>query len=202
MKNSLRLFLLSGLFLMCTVSSAFALPFLKFGAKVGYGTSFFDEKLPSSASVSNFAAGAAAQFSLLMLQIEANVLYQTMEISTSTEVPNITGSLTGGPMTKTVKSTSDFSTINIPVIARFDFSFIPLLNLSAGTGYEQRVFVSATQKVDNNVSSYIPFSLMAMVNIPALVSLGAELRYSYQLTAWNKNGGKADDFMIFGTLLF
>jgi hypothetical protein len=140
-----------------------------------------------------------------MLQVEANVLYQSSSITYNVSSQGLLG--------QDLKLESSFSTINIPVIARFDFSIIPLLNLAVGTGYEQRVFMSSSVKVngekadgsgkvDNNMTSYIPFSFMAMLNIPALFAVGLELRYSYQLTSWMKNGKTADDFMVFGTILF
>lgn len=206
MKKSLHVFLVATLLSICALTSAHAIPFIKVGPKVGYGTTFpSDSQIPDSATSSNFAAGAAAQFSLLMLQVEANVLYQSSSM-------NYTMS-SNGLIDQDLKLESSFSTINIPVIARFDFSIIPLLNLAVGTGYEQRVFMSSSAKlngqsvdgsgkVDNNMTSYIPFSFMAMLNIPALVAIGLELRYSYQLSSWMKNGKTADDFMVFGTILF
>lgn len=211
MKKSLHVFLVATLLLICALTSAHAIPFIKVGPKVGYGTTFpSDSQIPDSAILSNFAAGAAAQFSLLMLQLEANVLYQSSSMSYTTSSAALIGQ---DVKTESVKTESSFSTINIPVIARFDFSIIPLLNLAVGTGYEQRVFMSSSAKlngekvkdsgkVDNNMTSYIPFSFMAMLNIPALVAIGLELRYSYQLTSWRKDGKTADDFMVFGTILF
>jgi hypothetical protein len=206
MKKSLHVFLVTTLLSLCALTSAYAIPFIKVGPKVGYGTTFpSDSQIPDSATFQNFAAGAAAQFSLLMLQVEANVLYQSSSITYNVSSQGLLG--------QDLKLESSFSTINIPVIARFDFSIIPLLNLAVGTGYEQRVFMSSSVKVngekadgsgkvDNNMTSYIPFSFMAMLNIPALFAVGLELRYSYQLTSWMKNGKTADDFMVFGTILF
>ncbi len=200
-----KISLLALLFLMFLMSAAYAIPFIKVGPKVGYGK-LLPLDLPGSIKSSDetvTAIGAGAMFSLLMVQLEANVLYASSDFSTSSVISSLTAT--------EVKFKNNFSTINVPVIARFNFSPIPLLNLALGAGYEQRVLVSAESASKdvsssmNNTASYLPISLNIGGDIPMLFNVSLELRYSHQLTSWYKDSANKttyDDFMAFASIYF
>ena len=173
--------LLALTFIIFSSGEARALPFVDTGLKIGYGNSMPSDEL-EGLEISNFAIGAAARADIAMLQVEFNVLYfkQTVKYSL------------GGS-----ESSVDADFMSFPLIARFDFSPIPFLKLAAGLGYEMRV--SLEDDVEEQLN-YIPLSITGDFKIPVIGSAGVEVRYSYMLD--DPAGGKVNDLMFFGQILF
>ncbi len=182
------------------MTKVYALPF-KIGPKIGVGSTFSDgyDDYGSDVTFVNAALGVAALIPLAeMFQIEANILLQRNSL-------NVDGS--------DFKLQLSMDTISIPLIAHYTFSISSSSKLGLGTGFEQRIFSSASGKIesndgqsfeqkldsepDNKMSSYIPISFMAMFG-----NVGLELRYSKQISTWMKNGASEDDLMFFGSYLF
>ena len=156
-----------------------ALPFVDTGLKIGYGNSMPSDEI-DGLEISNFALGAAARADLAMLQVEFNVLYfkQTVKVDGL--------------------GSSDVDSISLPLIVRFDFSPIPVLKLAAGLGYETRISLEDTD--GETQFNYVPLSITGDFKIPVIGSAGVEVRYSYMLD--DPAGGKVNDLMFFGQVLF
>ena len=174
--------LLALAFMTFSGGEAQALPFVDTGLKIGYGNSMPSDEI-DGLEISNFALGAAARADLAMLQVEFNVLYfkQTAKYS-------LAGS----------ESSVDSDFISLPLIVRFDFSPIPVLKLAAGLGYETRISLEDTD--GETQFNYVPLSITGDFKIPVIGSAGVEVRYSYMLD--DPAGGKVNDLMFFGQVLF
>ncbi|MEE2787668.1 MAG: hypothetical protein VX589_10045 [Myxococcota bacterium] len=158
---------------MCGVllgsSSAFALG--TFGIRLGTGLSFYDGDVTPEPEVTPFAIGASWLLDLSVVELEIDALY--WRDSAEVSAMGVTGEQT-------------FNYIATPAIARASFGLIPkLLSISVGGGLEPRFLISADPElVESSTKStvmYLPISMIAKLNL-AVITVGVEVRYEYQLT--------------------
>ena len=161
--------------------NAEALPFVDLGPKVGYGLGVFtglDDD--ADLSVDLWSLGLAATVDLVMVQLEANLLYLNATTNTA-EIPGVT---------EGNKATSSF--FAVPVIGRVDISPIPMFKLAFGGGYERRFAMG--DDADGAELNYLPLSLRTDIKVPLVGSAGLEGRFNYQL---GDEDVKTHEFMIY-----
>lgn len=178
--------LLSGLLVVGFVSQAWALG-TEFGVRLGFGPGFgADNKLVEDADISSFVVGPGVKLDLLVVALEVDLLYSQTTLG-------FDGGAEG--------SSSD---IGVPVIGKLSFPLIPvLLDLNVGLGLEPRFHLSSEiegKEVDddktNAVVWYLPLVLGADVNV-GLATVGAELRYLYQLNNTSSEGDGKVHHLLF-----
>lgn len=176
---------------LLTASTSHAIPFLKQGAVVGYGFGMAEEIEGIESEISNFAVGGSVMLDIPVVKLELNVLYLNQTITSRLEneaVNAIVTGIAGEP------DPIESSFLSIPLIARFNMSPIPLLDFGIGGGYERRFYLGDGKADELN---YIPLSARADINLPFVVGLGLEARFSYHLAE-----NPVHDFMLFGHLTF
>ena len=175
-------------------ANALALPFVDMGIKLGHGSislSHSDsavQKRLDETETPLFTIGAVARMQVLMVQIEANALYWS----------------------ESGEGDSSYKALSLPIIARLDFAPIPMLKLAAGTGLEFQFPLAAEDAEGNDVKDsfrqgmFLPLSVTADLTVPAIGTLGVEVRYGYELsTRLEEDGGISTDyFLLLGTYLF
>lgn len=175
--------------LLCSAVSvsphACALPFVKVGPTVGYGVGIIPQAEDINESITTVVVGGAALLDIPVVKIEIDLLYlmQSYEVESTLGVINTT-------------STSTYSSLSIPVIARYNLSPIPLFDLGIGAGYEYRFNIGDDAR-DTSQSTYIPISARADFKVPMLASLGVETRFSYDLGDLSRH-----DFMLLAHIAF
>ena len=151
------------------VQQLHALPFVKVGPVVGYGTGIIDEAEGVDQTFNNFAFGVSALLDIPVIKLEVDFLYMNSTLETQT---------TQGMMT--VTSDTQTNLISIPLIVRYNLSPIPLFDLGFGGGYERR-FNLDDEDSDEAEFNYVPLSVRADFSVPMLASVGVEGRFSYHL---------------------
>ena len=164
-------------------SSAFALG--TFGVRLGTGLSFYDGDLSPEPEMAPFAIGASWLLDLSVVELEIDALYWR------------------DTTTFDVAGAADITTnyIATPAIARVSFGLIPkLFSISVGGGLEPRFLLSAdpTEAEDNLKSTvmYMPISMIGKLNL-AVITIGVEVRYEYQLTDRAENSSDKFNQLVF-----
>ena len=155
-----------------SVERAEAIPLLDFGPKIGYGSGVFTGSPLGDPSMNSLAFGVAASLDLVMVQLEADLLY----LKNTTEVA--TGS-------------TDAEYVSVPIIARVDISPIPMVKFAVGGGFERRMYLGDGESSELN---YVPISARADLKVPMIGSAGVEGRFNYQM---GDEDDKVHEFMLF-----
>lgn len=178
----------AALLLSATGASALG---LKLGARVGGGTGIYSGDGDFDEDITAFAVGAAARFDLVLLAIEADLLWRrnTWE---------------------QLGQDAEIQRIGIPVTARFGFPLVPgFLSAEIGAGLEPRFLLNAEfggvdiSKNLNDQVLYLP--LVAGIDLDLkVIGAGLELRYEHQLTNESDDPTeyKIHQFMVFGGVFF
>ena len=168
-------------------SSAMALG--TFGVRLGTGLSFYDGDAESEPEVAPFALGASWLLDLSVVELEIDALYWR-DTQTTEGAPDLT-----------------MSYIATPAIARVSFGLIPkLFSISVGGGLESRFLISSDPGVaEDTLKStviYLPISLIGKLNL-ALLTIGLEVRYEYQVTdRYKGNSDKVNQLVFMGGVDF
>lgn len=154
-----------------------ALPLVDIGPKIGYGTGMFSEDPPvGELTMTSLAFGVAASLDLVLIQLEADLLY--LKNTTEASVND-------------TKTTDDADFLSIPIIGRIDLSPVPMVKFAVGGGYERRFFLGDGESPELN---YVPLSARADLKVPMIGAAGVEARFNYQL---GDEDIKVHEFMLY-----
>lgn len=176
--------------IMSSPAQTHAIPFVKKGFTVAYGVGMADDQEGVESEISYFAGGLSLMLDIPVIKIELNTLYLNRSSDVEFKSAALNMIVDPDPITDHY--------ISIPLIARFNLSPIPLLDLGIGAGYERRFYLGDKDEGDESGElNYVPFSLRADIKVPMVVGFGLETRFSYHIA-----DNPVHDFMLLGHITF
>ena len=163
-------------------SSAFALG--TFGVRLGTGLSFYDGDLSPEPEMAPFAIGASWLLDLSVVELEIDALTGATQPLLTLRVR-----LISRPITSQRRRLPAYLWIDPKVVQH-----------PVGGGLEPRFLLSAdpTEAEDNLKSTvmYMPISMIGKLNL-AVITIGVEVRYEYQLTDRAENSSDKFNQLVF-----